>query len=128
MLKGKTALLDSTVMIDHVNNVAPASELLWTLYREGAARVSPVTRAEVLSGCDPAVEASVARILDHFPFLPACERVADAAARLRRRYRWSLPDALQAATARVHGLVLVTRNTRDFPPDLHDFVIVPYSL
>ncbi|MCY4453777.1 MAG: hypothetical protein OXC01_17690 [Immundisolibacterales bacterium] len=37
-----------------------------------------------------------------------------------------LPDALQAAVARRNGLRLVTRNTKDFPPERHDFVEVPY--
>jgi predicted nucleic acid-binding protein len=50
------------------------------------------------------------------------------AARLRREHRWKMPDALQAAVARHHGLDLVTRNTRDFPPEAHSFVVVPYAL
>jgi predicted nucleic acid-binding protein len=53
--------------------------------------------------------------------------VADLAARLRREHRWKMPDALQASLAHYHGLSLVTRNTRDFPPDRHPFVVVPYA-
>jgi len=52
--------------------------------------------------------------------------VADLAARLRREHRWKLPDALQVAAAQHHGLRLVTRNTRDFPPERYPFVLVPY--
>ncbi|MBK6580422.1 MAG: PIN domain-containing protein, partial [Sandaracinaceae bacterium] len=54
--------------------------------------------------------------------------VADLAAALRREHRWKLPDALQAAAARQHGLRLATRNTKDFPPAKHAFVVVPYTL
>ncbi|MGM0558773.1 MAG: PIN domain-containing protein, partial [Myxococcota bacterium] len=54
--------------------------------------------------------------------------VADLAARLRRDHGWKLPDALQAAVARAHNLVLATRNIRDFPPERYEFVRVPYSL
>ena len=36
--------------------------------------------------------------------------------------------ALQAALARYHSLSLVTRNTRDFPPDRYGFVVIPYVL
>lgn len=82
----------------------------------------------MLTGCGVETEAVVKEILDRYRFLPAGKCVAAAAARLRKRYRWALPDAMQAATAQVHGLVLATRNTRDFPPDRHDFVVVPYSL
>ncbi|MGH8610014.1 MAG: hypothetical protein ACREX9_22180, partial [Gammaproteobacteria bacterium] len=47
---------------------------------------------------------------------------------LRRQYRWKLPDALQAAIAVNRWLKLVTRNTRDFDPALHSFVLIPYTL
>lgn len=39
-----------------------------------------------------------------------------------------MPDALQAALASYHSLELVTRDTRDFPPDRHPFVFLPYVL
>lgn len=67
-------------------------------------------------------------MLDRFPTLGIDTAVADLAAHLRREHRWKMPDALQAALARHHGLTLVTRNTRDFSPDLHPFVVVPYVL
>jgi hypothetical protein len=54
--------------------------------------------------------------------------VADEAARIRRRTRLRLPDAVQAATAVRHGLELMTRNTKHFPPGKFPFVVVPYRL
>jgi predicted nucleic acid-binding protein len=36
-----------------------------------------------------------------------------------------MPDALIAATARIHGARLVTRNTRHFP--MLDDLLVPYQ-
>jgi len=116
------------VLIDHLRGIQQATEFLLRLESHNLGCVSAVTRAEVLTGCGADTEAVVGEILDRYRFLPAGKRVADAAARLRRRYRWALPDAMQAATAQVHGLALATRNTRDFPPDRHDFVVVPYSL
>ena len=47
--------------------------------------------------------------------------------RLRRERRLKLPDALIWATARRHGSLLVTRNTKDFPKD-DPGVRVPYSI
>jgi predicted nucleic acid-binding protein len=48
--------------------------------------------------------------------LPIDETIADAWGRLRAGARRSLPvaDTLLAATARIHGLTIVTRNERDF--------------
>jgi predicted nucleic acid-binding protein len=51
--------------------------------------------------------------------------VAIEAILIRQRTRLKLPDAIILATARVHGLLLVTRNSRDFPrgePDIR----IPY--
>lgn len=70
----------------------------------------------------------VAGLLDRFPTLGIDKPIADLAARLRRRFGWKLPDALQAAVAGYYGLRLVARNTRDFPPERHAFVEVPYRL
>lgn len=38
-----------------------------------------------------------------------------------------LPDAIILATARIHGRVLATRNTRDFPESLEG-VLMPYAI
>ena len=52
---------------------------------------------------------------------------ADKAALLRRANLWKLPAAIQAALAQSQGLLLVTRNTKDFPASL-DFVLTPYRI
>ena len=119
-------LVDSVIFIDHFNGIEPATRFLADHYSELA--LSVITRAELLTGFEDETSAMVAGLLDRFPNLPIDEPIADLAARLRRGSRWKLPDALQAAAARYHGLSLVTRNTRDFKPDKHDFVTVPYVL
>lgn len=119
-------LLDSVILIDHFNGRSAASRYLALV--AGEAAVSVITRAEVLAGFEPADAELAAALLGRFPTLGIDEAVADLAARLRREHRWKMPDALQAALARYHGLQLATRNTRDFPPALHDFVVVPYVL
>ena len=119
-------LLDSVIFIDHLNGIGAASEYLFGV--SPRASISAITRAEVLTGYDADEATHVRRLLDRFRFLPIDREIADSAAALRREFRWRLPDALQAATARAHGLLLATRNTRDFPPDRHGFVRVPYSV
>jgi len=118
-------LLDSVVLIDHFNGVAAATSYLRRLQGEGA--ISVVTRAEVLCGFETAQAELARRLLDRFVTLPIERDAADLAADLRRKHRWRLPDAFQAALAQLHGLKLATRNLRDFPPDRFDFVVAPYT-
>jgi hypothetical protein len=54
--------------------------------------------------------------------------IATSAAELKRKHGWRLPDAFQAAMAMRSGLKLVTRNSRDFDPRKHPFILVPYRL
>ena len=119
-------LLDSVILIDHFYGRREATDYL--VETAGEAALSVITRAEVLAGFDAERSGAAEGLLDRFPTLGIDLAVADLAARFRREFRWKMPDALQAALAQYHGLLLVTRNTRDFPPDRHPFVVVPYVL
>ena len=92
------------------------------------ASISVITRAEVLTGFDASDREQAIALLDHFPFLDITKPIADLAADLRREQGWKLPDAFQAALAQHYQLRFATRNTKDFPPERYDFVIVPYEL
>ena len=70
--------------------------------------LSVITRAEVLAAFVAPQMALAHKSLDHFPALPITTES------LRRSERRKLPDALQAAVAIHHGLVLVTPHSRDF--------------
>ena len=119
-------LLDSVILIDHFNGAVAATAFLG---RHGAdSAISVITRAEVLAGFDDDAVLLAIRLLDAFPTLPMTVEIADEAARLRRSVRWKLPDAIQAALARMHGLTLVTRNTRDFQPGGDPETLIPYRL
>ena len=120
-------LIDTVIIIDHLNGVERATEWLDSL-RAGEAAISVVTRAETLAGARPHERAAVTALLDAYACLPIDADCADLAADLRRRNRWKLPDAFQAALASTHNLLLVTRNTRDFDEGRHDFVHIPYRL
>ena len=121
-------LLDTVILIDHLNGLQKATKWLLQVKASAEAVISVITRAEVLAGGDEARRVEVLSLLDEWHCLPLTLEVADLAASMRRQYRWKLPDAFQAALARHHGLFLATRNTRDFPPDRHEFVRVPYRL
>lgn len=99
-------LLDSDVFIDHLRGVA-------RLVADASAAYSSVTRCELFAG-RRADEETIDLLLAPFAELPVDRRVAEAGGRLRRRHRVATPDALIAATALLHDLVLVTRNTKHF--------------
>jgi predicted nucleic acid-binding protein len=120
-----SVLLDSVILIDHLNGVGAATRYLGSI--EGA-RISVISRAEVLAGLAVSELPVVKEWLDRYPTISIDRQIADLAADLRRQHKWKLPDALQAAVARQHGLQLATRNTKDFPPRRFSFVVVPYSV
>jgi predicted nucleic acid-binding protein len=61
------------------------------------------------------VEARRRFITEEFELLEIDKLVSEEAVLIRQRTRLKVPDAIIRATARVHGLLLVTRNFRDFP-------------
>lgn len=119
-------LLDSVIVIDHFNGIECATTFL--AENGSASAISVITRAEVLTGFDASTEPLARELLDTFPTLPITAEIADRAASLRRTEHWKLPDALQAAIALQHGMILVTRNTRDFRSHGDLEVLVPYRV
>lgn len=120
-------LVDTVIIIDHFNRVGAATDWLESEGR-GKSAISVVTRAEVLTGIEDNERELVEKLLGSFACLTITAETADMAADLRRQHGWKLPDAFQAALAIANGLKLVTRNTKNFPPDKHSFVFVPYTL
>ncbi len=108
------AVFDTNLLIDFLNGVEKARTVLLE-YEEPA--ISRVTWMEVMAGAvktprEPAIRAFLAG----FQLLEVDGPVAEEAIRLRAQRRLRLPDAIILATARVHGCLLLTRNTKDFDP------------
>jgi predicted nucleic acid-binding protein len=120
-----SVLLDSVILIDHLNGVRAATKYLESV---SDASISVISRAEILVGLPLSQVPAVKEWLDRYPTFAIDRQTADLAADLRRKHKWKLPDALQAAVAQQHGLQLATRNTKDFPPHRYSFVVVPYSV
>jgi predicted nucleic acid-binding protein len=119
-------LLDSVILIDHFNGVAAATAYLSTHHSEAA--ISVIARAEVLTGFERRAARKATQFLDCFPTLEIDQAIADRAAALRRKHGWKLPEAFQAVVAQQHRLKLVTRDRRDFTPQRHRFVVIPYRV
>jgi len=118
-------LLDSTVLIDHFNDVHPATEWI-SSHAERSVYISVVTYAEVLAGFPSNVWPRVTGFLDKFECLSVTRSIALKAAEFRQSHKFKLPDAFQAAIAVEHKITLITRDSGDFNPHVHKFVKIPY--
>ncbi len=120
-------LIDSVILIDHLNGIEQATHFILGLNHKETA-ISVITRAEVLVGIDDEKKEITKAFLDQFETLIIDKYIADYSAKLRSRYRWKLPDAFQAAISIKNKIKLTTRNTKDFDPEKHDFVEIPYRI
>jgi predicted nucleic acid-binding protein len=119
-------LLDTNVVSELRKNKPHGGVLAWLKQVDEAQLfLSAMTMAEIQRGIELTREqdASKAAVLDewlaelaaHFPVLAADTEVMRQWARLRHGRSDTLAgDALIAATAQVHRMTVVTRNTKDF--------------
>ncbi len=119
-------LLDSTIIIDHLNGIAGATEWLSKVDPEEAL-ISVITRAEVLVKASDQWE-QVSAFLDEYECLSIGPDEADKAAGFRTRYHLKLPDAFQATLAQTHELTLITRDAHDFKKIENLDVQIPYRV
>lgn len=117
------ALFDSNILIEYLNGVEAARK---EVERHPERLVSAVTWMEVLAGVRNDDEEDVIEMfLRDFRVVDITRRVSREAVELRRQKRVKLLDAIIWASARVESALLITRNTKDFPPD-EPGVRVPY--
>ncbi len=109
------ALFDTNILIDYLNGV-PAARKELALYDSCA--ISVVTWMEVMCGGEATLEETTRSFLNGFLVIPVNDAIAERAVKLRRERRIKLPDAIILATSLVNGLMLVSRNSKDFGPDL----------
>lgn len=117
-------LFDTNILIDYLNAVPQAAE---ELDRYDTAAISIVTWMEVLAGAQPDLSDATRRFLAGFRIIFLETSIAERAVEIRRQYRIKLPDAVIWATAETNSMLLVTRNSKDFPTDAPG-VRLPYVL
>jgi predicted nucleic acid-binding protein len=120
----RPVLFDTNILIDYLRGISQARA---ECDRHSDRAVSIVTWMEVMAGSTAANEADARSFLLNFYTLPLDADVAERAFLLRRTNRIKLPDAIIQATAEESGRILITRNTRDFPPGTPG-VLIPYTL
>ncbi len=90
-------------------------------------RISRIVWTEVLAGEPMEQRDTIRQLLSPFDVVEIDQRIAMAAADIRHRTRMKLMDAFILATAQVNGVILITRNTKDFPAEMPG-IRVPYQL
>lgn len=118
------ALFDTNILIDYLKGIDAARDEL-DRYRDKA--ISIVTWMEVMVGTTSATANTTRAFLDRFRHVQLDDAVAQHAVTLRRAHRIKLPDAIVWASAHLHSMLFVTRNTKDFPVD-EPGVRIPYRI
>jgi predicted nucleic acid-binding protein len=116
------ALFDTNILIDYLNASASARAEL-DRYRDRA--ISVVTWMEVMVGAKGDLQAPTRAFLNAFRRIAIDDDVAERAVELRKTHRMKLPDAIIWASAQEHAMLLVTRNTKDYPKN-DPGVRIPY--
>lgn len=114
------ALIDTSVLIDHLRGRAAATRVLEKRRARGLLHGSEITRLEVLAGMRPSEAEVTHALLSTLLWHPVDEAVATAAGELGREW---LPgnrgidaaDLAIAATAQILGADLLTCNIKHFP-------------
>jgi predicted nucleic acid-binding protein len=116
---------DTNIIIDAL---AKRPQALAELRRASRPWISRVTWIEVLAGMPVLARAETESYLQNYSIRELTPEIARRAADLRFNKRsLKLPDAVIFASAQEHGVILVTRNTKDFPANMPG-VRVPYII
>jgi len=109
-MKDKTYLVDSNIIIYHLNNSSIATEFLQNSISISA--ISQLTFLEVLSfDFSSEEQQKVIELLEKFTILDTSK---DISLQAIKNKKIKLADNIIASTAQVYDLTLVTRNTKDF--------------
>ncbi len=118
------ALLDTNILIDYLNGIEAARD---EIERYDTVMISAITWMEVMVGAKDEEITAIKAFLSRFTQLPINSDIAERTVAIRRQTRIRLPDAIIWASAKSESALLVSRNSKDFPPESPD-VRMPYSV
>ena len=112
-------LLDTGVIIRHLRGRRQVTKMLRVLGKSNRLSISVITRIEVRAGMQSDEQYATQKLLSRFITYSVDRDIADSAGDIIRigRHRGlplSVPDAIIAATAIRHHLILVTLNVKHF--------------
>ncbi len=106
-------LIDTNIIIYYLEGVQAAISFLCT--QRGKLAISSITWMETLSYPFTADEEQIVRtFLKEFRLVEISSPVMELSVEIRRKKKMKLPDAIIAASAIHHDLILATRNIKDF--------------
>jgi len=113
-------LLDSDVLIWQLRDQQETVELLARLSRRGILACSVVSIVEIQAGVRHGEEKKTNALLDSLKAHDVTSTIANLAGEFIRDYRakgitLDFVDSIIAATAVIHGLTLLTYNTKHYP-------------
>lgn len=122
-------LLDTNAVIDFCNSKLPLSGKDFLIRIEPT--ISVVTQIELFASAR--ISETEKNSLESFVSIATIYNTIDGAIvaktiEIRQKYKTKLPDAIIAATALVHNLTIISRNTVDFKNIEGLKVIDPYNL
>lgn len=115
----KSILFDTDVLIEILRNHRPVIRAVYAIVEEsGDLSCSCVTVGEIFAGVKRGEEPLTKKLLDGLVKIPVTAEIAKLAGKLKNTTKthtlW-LDDCFIAATAMLHGSVLVTRNIKHYP-------------
>jgi hypothetical protein len=131
---GKGYLIDTNAIIDYTSGIYPESGLIFMdKVVDQCINISVVSKIEALAFTPQTrlqkqyfqlvvdfVHSSNVYLLD--------DDIIDQTIEIRKTYRLKLPDAIIAATAINNGLVLLSRNVKDFDKVLGIDIVNPHEV
>jgi predicted nucleic acid-binding protein len=125
---GKRYLIDSNTIIDFCNGKLPlkGKDFLMNIRPE----ISIITQIELFA--NPNIPKQEYQLLEKFVDIAIVHavdaRLVQTTIDIRQNYKIKLPDAIIAATAIAHNLVLITRNIDDFKRLSNLTIVNPWAL
>ena len=110
-------VIDTDIVIDHLRGHQPSISFFESILHTDDVFFSAITEAELVAGkacADENKKELLLHFLHRWIIIPVSHEIAVLAGDLAREYSLTLPDALIAATARIHKAELLTRNVKDF--------------
>lgn len=111
--KSKKYLIDSNIIIYHLNGEKMAMDFLENYFEESC--ISRLTVLEVLSfDFSDEDKKYVLKMLNSFEIIDTNEKIILQSLKNREYKKIKLVDNIIASTAQINNLILVTRNEKDF--------------
>lgn len=114
---GTHYLSDTNTIIEFLGGAFPNEKALWLdkIIEDNRNHISVINQIELLGfEADPQEIKTIEDFVTEIKVFPLTDAIVKKTIVLRRNLKIKLPDAIIAATALVHDLVLITRNSADF--------------